>query len=430
MNESLNIPAILKGKPQGTKLHDLVRGIDVFLTNVVDGSNEVHCTFEKNGLRVLHYSSKGTLVGFENGMPVLAPSEAMLDWDKFAWRKGDVLVSTDGKCKVIFERFDDDTYTSFVGKYYVECYGKNDELLDYEEEHLGDTVNYTKESEEAAQSYIKAIEKRFGGKLNMETLEIDKVQPEFKDGDIVSLEISYIDSEDVIVETYIVHGDYNNGENLNFYAGYRDNITDKVIYNSFVRPDKTSVRKESLRYATEEEKQQIFSALSKENKAWDAEKKMIVKQLVPGNLYYFEMENELAYIAKLKEAKGGEFTFESNVSWCPRNSQNGYDYEEGLFTVSDKDCYGFREANADECKVFEKFLVGHAMKSFKFKALDYVLAKNITCYESDAWNLFQYAYRNKEGAHIMVGGAAFIRCIPYVGNEELLGTTKPFYAKK
>lgn len=429
MNESLNIPAILKGKPQGTKLHDLVRCIDVYLSNV-DNSNEVHCTFEKNGLRVLHYSSKGTLVGFENGMPVLAPSEAMLDWDKFAWRKGDVLVSTDGKCKVIFERFDDDTYTSFVGKYYVECYGKNDELLDYEEEHYGDTVNYTKESEEAAQSYIKAIEKRFGGKLNMETLEIDKVQPEFKDGDIVSLEIRYIDSEDVIVEAYIVHGDYNNGENLNFYAGYRDNITDKVIYNSFIRPDTTSVRKESLRYAIEEEKQQLFNALAREGKAWDCEHKMIVKQLVPGNLYYFEMENELAYIAKLKEAKGGEFTFESNVSWCPRNSQNGYDYEEGSFTVSDKDCYGFREANADECKIFEKFLVEQAMKSFKFKALDYVLAKNITCYESNAWNLFQYAYRNKDGVHIMVGGAAFIQCIPYVGNEELLGTTKPFYAKK
>lgn len=142
------------------------------------------------------------------------------------------------------------------------------------------------------------------------------------------------------------------------------------------------------------------------------------------------MENELAYIAKLKEAKGGKYTFESNVSWCPRNSTNGYDYEEGSFIVSDKDCYGFREANADECKIFEKFLVEHAMKSFKFKALDYVLAKNITCYESNAWNLFQYAYRNKDGAHIMVGGAAFLQCIPYVGNEDLLGTTKLYSTKK
>lgn len=416
MNESLNIPAILKGKPQGIKLHDLVRCIDVYLSNV-DDSNEVHC-FEKNRLRVFHYSSKGTLVGFENGMPVLAPSEAMLDWDKFAWRKGDVLVSTDGKCKVIFERFDDDTYTSFVGKYYVECYGKNDELLDYEEEHYGDTVNYTKESEEAAQSYIKAIEERFGGKLNMETLEIDKAQPEFKDGDIL-----YAEKDEQHVPVIFILNITKKGR---FYYACLT-LSDYIIcdYTGLGHIGNTK-----FRLATEEEKQQLFSALAKEGKAWDSEHKMIVKQLVPGNLYYFEMENELAYIAKLKEAKGGEFTFESNISWCPRNSQNGYDYEEGSFTVSDKDCYGFREANADECKIFEKFIVEQAMKSFKFKALDYVLAKNITCYESTAWNLFQYAYLNKDGVHIMVGGAAFIQCIPYVGNEELLGTTKPFYAKK
>lgn len=422
MNETTNIPAILRGKPQGTKLHDLVRCIDVYLSNV-DDSNEVHCTFEKNGLRVLHYSSKGTLVGFENGMPVLAPSEAMLDWDKFSWRKGDVLVSTDGKCKVVFERFDDDTYTSFVGKYYVECYGKNDELLDYEEEHYGDTVNYTKESEEAAQTYINTIEERFGGKLNLETLEIEK-QTEFKDGDIVVTDAvpSLCYSKCIL----ILKGDLNTNENsANSYVFY--NINNNRI--SFDVLD-TTIRDRNIHLATDSEKQQLFDAIEKDGKAWNAEKKQVVRLQVSGKLYYFEMENELAYIAKLKEAKGGKYTFESNVSWCPRNSTNGYDYEEGSFTVSDKDCYGYREAKADECKIFEKFLVEHAMKSFKFKALDYVLAKNITCYESNAWNLFQYAYRNKDGVYIMVGGAAFLQCIPYVGNEDLLGTTKLYSTKK
>lgn len=422
MNETTNIPAILRGKPQGTKLHDLVRCIDVYLSNV-DDSNEVHCTFEKNGLRVLHYSSKGTLVGFENGMPVLAPSEAMLDWDKFSWRKGDVLVSTDGKCKVVFERFDDDTYTSFVGKYYVECYGKNDELLDYEEEHYGDTVNYTKESEEAAQTYINTIEERFGGKLNLETLEIEK-QTEFKDGDIVVTDAvpSLCYSKCIL----ILKGDLNTNENsANSYVFYNIN-NNHISYDVL----DTIEKDRNIHLATDSEKQQLFDAIEKDGKAWDAEKKQVVRLQVSGKLYYFEMENELAYIAKLKEAKGGKYTFESNVSWCPRNSTNGYDYEEGSFTVSDKDCYGYREANADECKIFEKFLVEHAMKSFKFKALDYVLAKNITCYESNAWNLFQYAYRNKDGVHIMVGGAAFLQCIPYVGNEDLLGTTKLYSTKK
>lgn len=426
MNESINIPAILKGKPQGTKLHDSVRGIDVYFAKV-DDCNKVHCTFEENELQMFTYSSKGTLVGFEDGMVVLVPSEEMRDWNKFDWKKGDILVCIDGKCKVIFDKFDDDHYTSFVGKHYLESYGKDGELLDYEEIHFGSTANYTKDSDETIQCYINTIEERLGGKLNRETLEIEK--PKFKDGDIVSSEIRFIDSEDVIVETYIVHNDYLHGEKLNYYAGYNSKAS-MIDYNSVISPENTSVKNTFLRLATEEEKQQLFDALAKEGKAWDSEHKMIVKQLVPGNLYYFEMENELAYIAKLKEAKGGEFTFESNVSWCPRNSQNDYDYEEGSFTVLDKDCYGFREANADECKIFEKFLVEQAMKSFKFKALDYVLCKSMACYEGDAWNLFQYAYQNKDGAHIMVGGAAFIQCIPYVGNEELLGTTKSFYAKK
>lgn len=57
----------------------------------------------------------------------------------------------------------------------------------------------------------------------------------------------------------------------------------------------------------------------------------------------------------------------------------------------------------------------------EFKPLDYVLCKSTACYDMKAYNLFQYAYQNKEGAHIMVGGAAFMECIPYIGNEELLG---------
>ena len=66
MNETTNIPAILRGKPQETKLHDLARGINVYLDNIADDCKEVHC-FEKKGLQMHYYSSKGTLVGFEDG---------------------------------------------------------------------------------------------------------------------------------------------------------------------------------------------------------------------------------------------------------------------------------------------------------------------------------------------------------------------------
>lgn len=424
MNETTNIPAILRGKPQGTKLHDLVRGIDVFLNYVVDGCDKVCCTFDKSGLQKLHYSSNGTLVGFEDGMVILVPSKLMRDWSKFAWKKGDILVSKHGTTEVVFDCFDNDTYETFKGKHALktiegeaEYKGESDDGYDFY------TENYYLESEDAALNYIHIIEKILGGKLNLKTLEIEK-QPEFKDGDIVVTDA--VPSMCYSKCIFILKGDLNTGESCaNSYVFFNIN-NNHISYDVL----DTIEKDRNIHLATDTEKQQLFDAIEKDGKAWDAEKKQVVRLQASGKLYYFEMENELAYIAKLKEAKGGKYTFESNVSWCPRNSTNGYDYEEGSFIVSDKDCYEFREANADECKIFEKFLVEHAMKSFKFKSLDYVLAKNITCYESNAWNIFQYAYQNKDGVHIMVGGAAFLQCIPYVGNEDLLGTTKLYSTKK
>lgn len=273
METKINIATILKNKPKGTKLYSTVHGKCTFEA-ITDEIFKINFYTSKFGLT---QSGECTLIKFGNmyddGECIIFPSKKMRDWSKLAWNTGDILVNKDGNAHVIFEGFDDDTYETFNGNNYLwenegitMCFGEYEDELP--------TSDFSKANKEDAQKYIHQIEKRLGYKLNFETLEIEK--SEFKDGDIVSLEIRYIDSEDVIVETYIVHGDYNNGENLNFYTGYRDNISDGVIYNSFVRPDKTSVRKELLRYATEEEKQQLFEALAKENKAWDAENKLIV----------------------------------------------------------------------------------------------------------------------------------------------------------
>lgn len=232
METKINLIEILKDKPLNFKLYDAVRNIDVFLDEVLENINEIRCKLDEDGRQMIYYSHKGTLVDFEDGIVALVPSKGMRDWRKFLWKKGDVLVSNDGKTEIIFDKFDEDSYTMFSGKYGLDCSngtkdncGVNDWLpTDY----------FNKEIEDAAKTYISIIERRFGGKLNMETLEIEKTQPEFK-------------------------------------------------------------------------------------------------------------------------------------------------------------------------------------------PLDYVLCKSTACFDMKAYNLFQYAYKNKEGVHIMVGGAAFVKCIPYIGNEELLG---------
>lgn len=262
MNAKINIAKILKDKPQGTKLYSSACG-KCELKEADDKSFKVSFYSSKfgfmNGGEGI-FDKNGNL--YDDGECIVFPSKEMRDWSKFAWKKGDVLVSNDGKCKVIFERFDDDTYTSFVGKYYVECYGKNDELQDYEEEHYGDTVNYTKESEEAAQTYINTIEERLGGKLNMETLEIDKTQPEFKDGDVVCISgMGYL--------AYgIVKSINNSSKKLEYYV-LNDMSTLKF-------EDWLSFEDKQIQPITETQQIILFDALTKENKRWDAEKKMIV----------------------------------------------------------------------------------------------------------------------------------------------------------
>ena len=267
METKINIAEILKDKPQGTKMYSRICGA-VELKKVIDVRKKKSIVVkELNSNNQHRFWYDGNF--FRAGQCVLQPSENMADWSKFSWKKGDVLVSNDGKCKVIFERFDDDTYTSFVGKYYVECYGKNDELQDYEEEHYGDTVNYTKESEEAALAYINTIEKRLGGKLNHETLEIEK-QTEFKDGDIVVTDA--VPSMCYSKCIFILKGDLNTGESrANSYVFFNIN-NNHISYDVL----DTIERERNIHLATNSEKQQLFDALAKEGKAWDVEKKKIV----------------------------------------------------------------------------------------------------------------------------------------------------------
>ena len=263
METKINIAKILNYKPEGTKLWTDMFGI-VTLYVVTDACDAFQV---KHHNKEPWFDEDGKL--YEEGVLCIYPSKSMRDWSKFAWKKGDVLVSNDGKCKVIFERFDDDTYTSFVGKYYVECYGKNDELQDYEEEHYGDTVNYTKESEEAALAYINTIEKRLGGKLNHETLEIEK-QTEFKDGDIVVTDA--VPSMCYSKCIFILKGDLNTGESrANSYVFF--NINNNHI--SYDVLDTIEINR-NIHLATDSEKQQLFDAIEKDGKAWDSDKKAIV----------------------------------------------------------------------------------------------------------------------------------------------------------
>lgn len=245
--KDFDIYEILKGAPVGTPLYTPMCGnvlLSYLATNKEAG--EAIWTNDKNG----EYSFNKNGRWMEGGEVMLFPSNEMRDWSKFAWKKGDVLVCTDGKAEVIFERFDDDNYTSFVGKHYLESYGKDGDLLDYEQEHFGNTANYTKESDETVQCYINTIEERLGGKLNRETLEIEKPEkkPLFELGNLYVFNEEDEDGELTIIGKLI--GKNESEDTLTFGNQY------EIENEKFVTDQAFDLRisvHEELREATEDE---------------------------------------------------------------------------------------------------------------------------------------------------------------------------------
>lgn len=168
--KDFDIYEILKGVCVGTKLYTPMCGKVGFAylaTNKEAG--EAIWTTDKNGEYTFNKNGRW----MEGGEVMLFPSDKMRDWSKFAWKKGDVLVTEDGAAHIIFEKFTDDTYTIFAGKYYY-CKNGAKGYTYLRECDNAITEEFTLETEDAAKTYIGSIEKRLGGKLNRETLEVEK----------------------------------------------------------------------------------------------------------------------------------------------------------------------------------------------------------------------------------------------------------------
>lgn len=252
MEKDIDIAAILEDKPTRTKLYSPLYG-EVFLSRLVSN----------NGIRVLCKGLDGSLGTEEKpfwkngkftigGEICLFPSKEMRDWSKFAWKKGDVLFcGVDNLC--IFEKWANIEYTEFEAKFATPNYRSA----------VLKTAYWSKTTTESLiKQHISKIEEIKGGKLNISTLEIEK-QPEFKDGDIVALVVRKC--------THIVIFKSRQETYIGFHAVLCNN--EQLLLEEPFRKDNGDIE---LRPATDSEKQQLFDALAKEDKAWDSDKKQIV----------------------------------------------------------------------------------------------------------------------------------------------------------
>ena len=250
MEEKINIAEILRHKPHGIKLYSPIFGECTFCY-VREDTNDI-CVKKHNGV-IEYFNSEGLY--FTLGEVMLFPSKEMRDWKKFAWKKGDLLINSCG-FQCIFKEWLFDDYTKFNG-----CYSNSRD--GYEDVSNAETANFVKLDDNTAYEYVGKIERKLGGKLNLKTLEIEK-QSEFKDGDILVAE------EDNYYDRVI------------FIAAIKDDIVSKALIN--VRYEDYEVNyneyrfgsNRNLRLATDSEKKQLFSALTKEGKYWDTEKKQVM----------------------------------------------------------------------------------------------------------------------------------------------------------
>lgn len=169
--KDIDIYEILEDVPEGTKLYTPMCGL-VELRCLQDDKEalEAIITLDKNSAEYT-FNKNGKYV--KEGEVLLFPSKEMRDWSKF-FKTGDVLESERGIC--IFEAYEDDwTKLNFTGRYSL-AKGK------FSDKHESfSTLDWDKSDHPA--EYIKTIEERLGGKLNLETLEIEKQEkPVFEVG--------------------------------------------------------------------------------------------------------------------------------------------------------------------------------------------------------------------------------------------------------
>lgn len=413
--KDIDIYEILKDVPKGTEFYTSLCG-NVGLAYLESNKEAGEAIWTENKEGEYSFNKNGRWM--KGGEVTFFPSEQMRDWSKF-FKKGDVLEyvgdkKLQGTCT--FEKYEDETKTRFFGRFV-----KEKEVLNPNLSANFRTVDWVKKHDPTG--YIRFVEERLGGKLNRKTLEIEKAQPDFKDGDIVFEE-----------------------GNRNYCSAIGVLKKDEqgcFMFDTFLTKDKVCYNSEyiylPIRLATEEEKKQFFSALEKEGKAFDAEKKQIVG-LKPafeiGKLYVFnedDEDGELTIIGELIAKNESEDTLTFGNQYEIETEKFVTDQAFDLRISVNKE---LREAAENEVELFNKHY--DIWKNGKeereqpaFKTFDKVLVRDE---EENEWIPALFVRDRGEGANFRYEAlsihsgktSGFSCCIPFEGNEYLAFTSDPF----
>lgn len=428
---NINIAAILKDKPQNTRLWSPIFG-EVYLKDVTDVNN--------NMIRITHHGVDNIFMNngkvWADGDVCLFPSRWMNDWQKFAWKKGNVLVSNDGKQECIFDGWYNKDYTQARVKYWLDISNENN-IKCLEENQPLTSVMFKQEDKEKIECYINTIEEWYGGKkLNRETLEIEPqvnlqhfadnitriVYVETKEGDRYIGQILFVNPNE---------GRITIGNQL-----YWEKVDEDPWFVTDEASDLTSQNIKVARFATKEENELFCREEAKAKAKTKKPKKETPPMFELGKLYVFNEQDE-----------DGELTIIGNLIGKNENYDtltfgNQYEIETEKFVTD----HAFdlqisvheelREATESETTVFQKAYTQWLEKEKKamrakeqpvFKPFDKVLVRNG---DNNKW---QPAFISRDRGEsstwryevLLINSGksdSFTSCIPFEGNEDIAFT--------
>lgn len=255
----MNIVEILKYCPKGIKLYSLVDGEVTF--EKVENFEDYPIKVILDNLGINHYTKNGLLFDRPNGECVLFPSKDQRDWSKFRLpvKKGDIMMLVDGSYPFIANGIitDNGCYEYICGVI------QSSNLLQVST--LNDlTTTWTRKfcipaTKEAKKKLFDKM-KEAGYRWNADTLKLEKIEPKFKEGDVIK---------------------DNKG---NLYLIIATNTYPKIgcVLNQDMKltilDRDSALASTNFNLASKEERNKLYSALVKEGYKNDKEQHKLVKQ--------------------------------------------------------------------------------------------------------------------------------------------------------
>lgn len=253
----MNIAKILKYCPKGTKLYSLVDG--TVTLESVNNTQQYSIEVITSTGNTSYFTKDGKIFANRpDGECVLFPSKKQRDWEEFRLpvKRGDIMMSN-GRAFIISDEYAD----TLMGKYHgyicgVDAFG--DFVVSQSNHHWTNSF-YIPASEEAKKElFDKMAEAEY--KWNADTLELEKIEPKFKEGDVA------VDEKGNL---YLLMNTRTNciGKAATLYAN-----------GDFIANDALGLTLEGLALAAPPDRNKLFSAIIKEGYKYDKKHHKLIKQ--------------------------------------------------------------------------------------------------------------------------------------------------------